>query len=48
MMGMSLAHAERHLFPEIRLIYVGRLRLVPVEELRKWAVREAHAPQRAR
>ncbi|HEU0023734.1 MAG TPA: hypothetical protein VFQ12_03845 [Thermoleophilaceae bacterium] len=40
-LGMSLDSFERFVQPEIKLIRKGRLRLVPVEELRKWA--EANA-----
>lgn len=40
-MGMSLDSFERYVQAEIRLVRRGRLRLVPVSELRKWA--EANA-----
>lgn len=41
MLGMSIDSFERHVQPDVRLIRRGKLRLVPVEELRKWA--EANA-----
>jgi hypothetical protein len=36
-LGMSLNSFERYVQPEVRLIRRGRIRLVPVEELRRWA-----------
>ena len=36
-LGMSLDSFERHVQPELRLIRRGRLRLVPVPELERWA-----------
>ena len=36
-LGMSLDSFERHVQPEIRLIRRGKLRLVPVAELQRWA-----------
>lgn len=44
MLGMSLAHWERHVQPALRLVRSGRLRLVPVEELKAWVRSSAHAP----
>lgn len=41
MVGMSVDSFERHVQPEVRLIRRGKLRLVPVEELRRWC--EANA-----
>jgi hypothetical protein len=35
--GMSLTSFEIHVQPEIRLIRRGKLRLVPVRELTRWA-----------
>jgi hypothetical protein len=35
--GMSLDSFERHVQPELRLIRRGKLRLVPVHELERWA-----------
>ncbi len=39
--GMSLDSFERHVQPHVRLLRLGRLRLVPVRELERWA--EGHA-----
>jgi hypothetical protein len=36
-LGMSLNSFERHVQPDLSLIRRGRIRLVPVEELRRWA-----------
>ena len=36
-LGMSLDSFERHVQPELRLIRRGKLRLVPVAELERWA-----------
>ena len=36
-LGISLDSFERHVQPELRLIRRGRLRLVPVHELERWA-----------
>jgi hypothetical protein len=36
-LGMSLDSFERHVQPELRLIRRGKLRLVPVAELQRWA-----------
>ncbi len=36
-LGMSLDSFERHVQPELRLIRRGKLRLVPVHELERWA-----------
>lgn len=44
MLGMSIAHFERHVQPALRLVRSGRLRLVPVEELKAWVRASAHAP----
>jgi excisionase family DNA binding protein len=43
MLGVSLAHFERHIQAELRLVRSGRLRLVPVKELQTWAEKRAHA-----
>jgi hypothetical protein len=40
-LGMSVDSFERFVQPEVRLIRKGRLRLVPVAELERWA--EANA-----
>jgi hypothetical protein len=36
-LGMSLDSFERHVQPELRMIRRGKLRLVPVHELERWA-----------
>jgi hypothetical protein len=36
-LSMSLDSFERHVQPELRLIRRGKLRLVPVSELQRWA-----------
>ena len=36
-LGISLDSFERHVQPELRLIRRGKLRLVPVAELERWA-----------
>ena len=40
-LGVSVDHFERHILPELRVIRSGRLVLVPVAELRRWADRAA-------
>jgi excisionase family DNA binding protein len=40
-LGVSVDHFERHVQPELRLIHSGRLVLVPVRELERWADRHA-------
>jgi len=35
-LGMSLDSFERHVQPTIRLVRLGRMRLVPVGELQRW------------
>ena len=40
-LGVSLSHFERHVQPQLRLIYSGSARLVPVHELETWAARVA-------
>jgi hypothetical protein len=37
--GMSLDSFERYVQPELRLIRRGKLRLVPLAELKRWLVR---------
>lgn len=41
--GVSLDSFERHVQPDIRMIRRGRLRLVPVAELERWAVEQAES-----
>ena len=35
-LGMSLNSFERHVQPTIRMVRLGRMRLVPVAELDRW------------
>ena len=39
--GMSLDSFERHVQPHLRLLRLGRMRLVPVRELARWAEEQA-------
>lgn len=41
LMGMSLSSFERHCQPQLRLVRRGRLVLVPVRELERWAAANA-------
>jgi len=34
--GMSLDSFERHVQPTLRLVRLGRMRLVPIAELERW------------
>jgi hypothetical protein len=40
-LGMSADHFRRHVLPDLRIVRSGRLRLVPVAELRDWLDRSA-------
>jgi hypothetical protein len=40
-LGMSLDSFERHVQPTVRIIRRGRMRLIPVAELERWAHEEA-------
>jgi hypothetical protein len=40
-LGMSLISFERHVQPTIRLVRLGRMRLVPVGELERWLTENA-------
>ena len=42
-LGMSIDSFERHVQPELRLIRRGKLRLVPVAELERWADESAES-----
>jgi hypothetical protein len=42
-LGMSIDSFERHVQPELRLIRRGKLRLVPVAELERWASENAES-----
>lgn len=45
-LGMSLAHFKRHVQPQVRCVYSGKLRLYPVRELERWlAENEGPRPQ---
>ena len=37
MLGMSLDSFERYVQPDLRIVRRGRLRLVPVAEIKRWA-----------
>lgn len=37
MLGISVSHFQRHVQPELRIVRLGQLRLVPVDELKRWA-----------
>jgi hypothetical protein len=39
--GMSLDSFERHVQPHVRMIYVGRIRLIPITELQRWCDSQA-------
>jgi hypothetical protein len=41
MLGMSVDSFEKFVQPEVKLIRKGKLRLVPVDELRRWAAANA-------
>ena len=40
-LGVSRSHFERHIQPQLKLIYSGSARLVPIGELEAWAARAA-------
>jgi hypothetical protein len=42
-LGMSIDSFERHVQPELRLIRRGKLRLVPLAELERWANENAES-----
>ena len=43
-LGISRDHLERHVLRDLRVIYTGRRRLIPVSELERWAERQAVSP----
>jgi excisionase family DNA binding protein len=43
-LGVSVDTFERHIAAELRVVYVGRVRLYPVPELERWLDRQAAAP----
>jgi hypothetical protein len=36
-LAMSLDHFERHVQPNVKVVRSGRLRLVPLTEIERWA-----------
>jgi hypothetical protein len=40
-LGISIDSFERHVQPELRIIRRGRMRLIPVVELERWAAANA-------
>lgn len=40
-LGISIDSFERHVQPELRVIRRGRMRLVPLRELERWATENA-------
>jgi hypothetical protein len=40
-LGISVDSFERHVQPDLRVIRRGRMRLVPVRELERWAAENA-------
>jgi hypothetical protein len=42
-LGVSLAHFKRHIQPEVRCVYSGRVRLYRINELERW-LRDNEAP----
>lgn len=43
MLGMSVDSFERYVQPDLRLVRRGRLRLVPVAEIQRWAKENSEA-----
>jgi hypothetical protein len=41
-LSMSIDSLERHVIPSVRVIRRGRLVLIPMAELRRWASDNAH------
>jgi excisionase family DNA binding protein len=40
-LGMSLDSFERHVQPTLRMVRLGRMRLVPIAELERWLAEHA-------
>jgi excisionase family DNA binding protein len=43
-LGVSLNTFERHIIGELRVVYRGRRRLIPVRELERWLATNACRP----
>lgn len=43
-LGVSVDFLEEHILPELRIVYRGRRRLIPVAELERWLEAEARRP----
>ncbi len=43
-LGVSIDFLERHIVNELRVVRVGRRRLIPVRELERWLDRQAALP----
>lgn len=43
-LGVSRSFFYAHVLPELRCIYRGRKRLIPVREMERWAERSASLP----
>lgn len=43
-LGMSLDSFERYVQAEVRLVRRGRMRLVPISELKRWLTENAERP----
>ena len=41
MLSMSVDSLERYVLPHVRVVRRGRLRLIPTDELRRWATENA-------
>lgn len=40
-LGVSVDHLERYVLPEVKVVYSGRRRLIPVRELERWLEQRA-------
>lgn len=45
-LGMSVRHFERHVQPDLPVVYSGQLRLFPMSALQAWADEHAVPPGR--
>jgi len=43
-LGVSRSHFYERIYPDLRVVYSGRKRLVPVGELERWATENAVRP----